>query len=496
MFGVAANIRGLLANTMKSWQIVLTSNGMNLGEVNIKRGIFQADSLSPLLFVLVLIPLTLILRKEAAGYHFTDKTKVNHLLFMNDLKLDGKDKAQLESLTQTVRIFSHDIGMHFGIEKCAVLVLKRGKLVESDGIQLPDDNEIKAPKECEGYKYLGVFEADEMLHSQMKEKVSKEYLKRVRKLGKSKLNGRNLIQGINTWAVSLIRYAGGIINWTKKELRDLDTRTRKTLTMNRALNSRDCVARLYVPRAEGVRDLISVDKCIGQAKNSLQNYILHSDEKRIQAATKGELVTHDLETPKDFKQRRKAESKAEWEEKVLYGQFLRQTDSERNEKTWAWLQRGHLKRETEAVITADQDQAIRTNYIKANIDKTQENDLCRLCRQAKETVSHIVRRCSKLAQQEYKRRHDNDARVVHWDLLGKCGFSRVDKWFEHQPETVLENNDYKLLWYYNIQTDHQISARRPDLVVTNKQQQTCQIIHIAVPEDTAAKAKEEEKLEK
>ena len=101
--------------------------------------------------------------------------------------------------------------------------------------------------------------------------------------------------------------------------------------------------------------------------------------------------------------------------------------------------------------------------------------------------------CSKLAQQEYKRRHDNVARVVHWNLLGKCGFSRVDKWFEHQPETVLENN---LLWDYSIQTDHQISARRPDLVVINKQEQTCQVIDIPVPEYTAVKAKKEEKLEK
>ena len=70
-------------------------------------------------------------------------------------------------------------------------------------------------------------------------------------------------------------------------------------------------------------------------------------------------------------------------------------------------------------------------------------------------MSHIVSGCSKLAQQEYKRRHDNVAWAVHWDLLGKCGFSRVDKWFEHQQETVFENNDYKLLWDYNIQTNHQ-----------------------------------------
>ena len=139
-FEVDENIRVLLANTMKSWQTVLTLNGVNLGEVNFKRGIFQGDSLSQLLFVIALIPPTLIFKKATAGYHFTDKTKVTHLLFMVDLKLYGKDKTQLDSLTQTVRIFDHHIGMQFGIEKCVVLVLKRGQLVESDGIQLPDGN--------------------------------------------------------------------------------------------------------------------------------------------------------------------------------------------------------------------------------------------------------------------------------------------------------------------------------------------------------------------
>ena len=56
-------------------------------------------------------------------------------------------------------------------------------------------------------------------------------------------------------------------------------------------------------------------------------------------------------------------------------------------------------------------------------------------------------------------------------LLRKCGFSRVDKWFEHEPETVLENNDYKLLWDHNIQT----------VVIINKQEQACQVIEKAVP---------------
>ena len=95
---------------------------------------------------------------------------------MDDLKLYAKTSNQLDSLIQTVRIFSSDIGMKFGIEKCAVLIIKRGKITQSEGIALPDDTNIRSLKEGEGYKYLGVLEADVMLHRQMKEKIKKEYI--------------------------------------------------------------------------------------------------------------------------------------------------------------------------------------------------------------------------------------------------------------------------------------------------------------------------------
>ena len=119
-----------------------------------------------------------------------------------------------------------------------------------------------------------------------------------------------------------------------------------------------------------------------------------------------------------------------------------------------------------------------------------------MCHQANERVSHIVSGCAKLAQAEYKRKHDNVARAVHWDLAGKCGFQRDDRWFEHVPDSVLENDNYKLMWDCNIQTDHDIKARRPDLVVVNKREQTCQFIDVAIPVDTAVREKEEEKIEK
>ena len=122
-----------------------------------------------------------------------------------------------------------------------------------------------------------------MLHRQTKEKIKKEYLRRVRKVAQSKLNGGNLIQAINTWAVSLIRYAGGIIEWTKQELKELDRRTRKLLIMNGGLHPRDCVARLYVPRKHDGRGLTSVEDCINQARLSLERYVQSSEEDLLKA---------------------------------------------------------------------------------------------------------------------------------------------------------------------------------------------------------------------
>ena len=88
MFGTAENLRTFLQKSMQQWRLSLTANGEYLGEVNVKRGMFQGDSLSPLLFVLSMVPLSLILKKVNACYKWRKKEyKLNHLLFMGDLKL-------------------------------------------------------------------------------------------------------------------------------------------------------------------------------------------------------------------------------------------------------------------------------------------------------------------------------------------------------------------------------------------------------------------------
>ncbi|XP_068232226.1 uncharacterized protein [Palaemon carinicauda] len=107
---------------MRNWNTVLTSSGIRLAEVNIRRGIFQGKSLSPLFFIVAMIPITNVLQKIDAGYQLKKRgNRINHLMFMYDIKLYGKSIKEIDTLVQTVRIVSGDIRMEFEIEKCALV---------------------------------------------------------------------------------------------------------------------------------------------------------------------------------------------------------------------------------------------------------------------------------------------------------------------------------------------------------------------------------------
>ena len=235
ILGVNEKVNSFLKKSMTSWEVELKCGNKSLGNFNIRRGIFQGDSLSPLLFVIALIPLTYILRKSRPGYEFAKNgEKINRLLYMDDLKLFAKNEKDLDSLIQSVRVFSTDIGMQFGVKKCAVLILKRGRKIKSDGIRISGNNFIKSLQENDGYKYLGVLQNDEVMEKEMKEVITKEYKRRVRKVLETKLNGGNIIKAINTWAIPVLRYSAPFLTWRKTELQELDRRNRKLLTMHNA----------------------------------------------------------------------------------------------------------------------------------------------------------------------------------------------------------------------------------------------------------------------
>ena len=156
------------------------------------------------------------------GYSFQkDKSKLNHLLFMDDLKLYGSNQNEINILFRAVEIVTKDICMKFGIDKRGVLALKRGKEVECNGIELENGEEIGEIGE-EGYKYLSILEKADICPEEMKENIRKEHFKRLRATLKSKLNAKHVFQAIDTWVVLTIRYTPDIIVWAKGEVKEMD----------------------------------------------------------------------------------------------------------------------------------------------------------------------------------------------------------------------------------------------------------------------------------
>ena len=488
--GMAQNVIRLIRMTMGSWNTRLEYAGEHLTNVDIKRGIFQGDSLSPLLFVTSLIPLSMILRDAVQGYQFRQGKKVNHLLYMDDLKLYGKTKDDLEALMNTVRIYTDDIRMKFGISKCATIVMKRGKKIEDTGIEMPGGIVIEDLGDG-AYKYLGVLEADKIKMEEMKQKVRTDYYRRVRKILESSMNGGNTVKAMNTWAVAAVRYIAGILDWTVDELKEMDRKTRKIMTMNGALHPRADVDRLYIPRDEGGRGMMSVEEVVRIEECSLSDYLK-------QAEVNWENVL-DVFVKDKGKEELKLEQKKKrldgWQEKSLHGQYPSRINRN-GVACWRWLKTGYLKKGTESLLMAAQDQALATRNYKVNILKERGTKMCRMCDERDETVMHILSECSKLAQTEYKKRHDKVATMVHWELCKQYDLPHSQNWYEHRAEAVMENDDVKLLWDFNIRTDRVIEARRPDIVLIDKKNKETMIIDVAVPGDFRVKEKEIEKITK
>ena len=174
MYKIWYVVINVIEKTMKTWRVELTAEGRSLAETKIQRGIFQ-DALSPLLFVIAMMPLNNILRKYTAGLKLCrSQEKINHLMHMDDIKIFAKnDKINLENLIHAVRVYIQDIGMEFGIEKRAMLVMKSSRRHLTDGIKISNQDKIRTLGDNETYKYLGILEADTIKNWKWKTKCRK-----------------------------------------------------------------------------------------------------------------------------------------------------------------------------------------------------------------------------------------------------------------------------------------------------------------------------------
>ena len=201
-------------------------------------------------------------------------------------------------------------------------------------------------------------------------------------------------------------------NWTEKNL----------MTMYCAQHPKADIDSLYLKRCDGGRGLIGVEDCVQAEVNSLDKYLSASEEKMLKEVLKEVSLSSTLENKKHGKSKEDIQKKhqGEYESKALHGQFQKATEKVKGNKSWDWLKKGYLKKETESIIVAAQDQALCRRNMRKTVYGENIDSICRVCDSADETVAHIVAECQKLARKEYKQvRHDNVAKVIHWKLCEK-----------------------------------------------------------------------------
>ncbi|KAM6449746.1 uncharacterized protein PHA67_017094 [Liasis olivaceus] len=178
------------------------------------------------------------------------------------------------------------------------------------------------------------------------------------------------------------------------------------------------------------------------------------------------------------------------QDKPLHGMYHWQTVEVADiRKSYQWLERAGLKDSTEALIIATQKQAPSTRSIEVGVYHSRQGPRCRLCREASETVQHIMAGCKMQARTAYTEWHNQVAGIVYRNICTVYGLDLLKSRWEI-PQKVMENNRAKILWDFQIQTD------RPIIMVVDKDQKTAVVIDVAVPSDSNIRKKEYEKLEK
>ncbi|TBU20298.1 reverse transcriptase [Hamiltosporidium tvaerminnensis] len=416
--------------TISKWKIDISVGSEKIMNKKIDKGILQGDSLSPLLFVLCMDPLSRKLNEEYAKVTIQTEDashSTNHLLFIDDLKLLAKDGTTLEKMTEEVKMFMKNIGLEINREKSATndsCCENTATLLEGIGV----------------YKYLGIIEDSRGIPTRKSfEEVQTKLIARVERLCRTRLNARNLFQAINQHAISLINYHIGVLRLEPGDFSKLDDAVRAVLVKNKIHLRPGCKERLYLPRTELGRGLHSVEFKSEHMLLQLLDILEKSKETSTRRAailkvTKNKLDEAQLANLYNEIEKRKIHSK-------LYNarnnELVSVNDSSR------WLKKGSVRPRDEAVFCYIQDRNVFWGA----------EGVCQHCNTSRKTVDHLATRCEKMLGHDYTRRLNEVVRCIHLLLLNKYKFKSSKRIRSHSVHEILDNEYAEIRVDTRIKTD-------------------------------------------
>ncbi|XP_044760810.1 uncharacterized protein LOC123318258 [Coccinella septempunctata] len=496
LYGVSETMINLLEHLMGTWRTRLHVNtdrgDYTTEEIKIMRGIFQGDKLSTLWFCLAINLLSKLLNASKYGYVIEKRnnTRINHHLYIDDLKLYAANEEQLMRELKIVASFTETIKMEMGLDKCAVLHVKRGKLTEGEAMKVQDQITIQTLGPERTYKYLGIQQGLEIRNSEVKIIFKEKFINRLKKILQSKLNSKAMFTSISTWVVPCLAYSFGIIKWSTTDLKALDTQVRGLLTRYGIHHPNASVNRLYIPRKDGGRGLQNIETTHYNTVKEMREYFKSKDSPFFKAlsAEDNNITTLNLSSNSDPPAPPTIQELSEvWQGRALHGRFptvLKHRKIDRD-RSLTYLKAGYLFPETEGRLTAIQDQVVATRaYLKNIIGKNMTTDKCRKCSQSPETIQHVTSSCSILAPREYTDRHNAMAKAYHQAIAKKHGLLETTRpIYEYLPKEILENEEVKLYWDHPLITDRSIPHNRPDIVLFEKKLKKLIIADVTIPAD-------------
>ena len=458
-------------NIMKGWKISITVDTVNgkeqLEPINIKRGILLVK-----LFALCLDPIAWAIRGHK-GYQLThDRTmKITHLLFVDDLKLYAKSENKISVVTKKVKEMYEDIGISWGLEKCASLHVVRGKVSKSEDLPIGAKDSISVMEASNKYKFLRKYENFEQLDKFTFQQAEEEYLRRLNVIWSSPLSVPRKLTACIVFAMPALEYFMGTSDWLIADIQNLDRKSRKVVEMHQGKHISESIAMLYLPQKCGGRGFKSVEDTNKISKIKVAHHINISKDSRMKLVrsfqhykSKKNFKSTFVEATKYAKEHFKADLsfleakcviKYEQERVEIkddnykliqrrLGSILQRLYEERvRNQPWlefytvSILDNDEISKNSRNIFQSWKnipDIVLSTNesikqqllptkaYSKYNLKMETANTTCSLCKQAEETVAHLLCSCAALSQTFYKAQHDRMLRPVYHLIQAKVEF--------------------------------------------------------------------------
>ena len=531
-------LRTFVNRLLGSWQVkyeARDSSGRTHRSniLEIKSGVLQGDSFSPLLFCLAMAPISHALNSTLIGYQTaTGKTqrlqlKLSHLFYMDDLKLYADSSENLSILIKKVETTSTAISMKMNTKKCAKAHFTPRRMRDEDEDDGPNssgtDGNIPTLEGSSTYKYLGIEQTFGVQETDTWDRVEEKCSAVVQQIWESDLTFRQKVNSYNTKVIPALRYV--VLNAVKGSgkyqgvlLRgeQFDKKIRRLLVENKVRYKASCVARLYLTAGLGGYGLKSVKDSVMEAtiyswaylctRNDLRSSLnlFSSMSKRgkrsvisdAEYVLKSYRITAEL-TPNEatvkvsgvkftdarelarhvisvIRTENDTTRRKEWEVKELSGRVLR-SDSLDMQASFVWLQAGKLSSTTVRNVIAAQEGCLLT---RAHPSCIEADKLCRACNKSLETIEHVLAGCSKWLTTLYIDRHDSVARNLHYRICEK--YELKPPHYSQRVESIMESDRVKVYWGQPVQTKSIIRHNKPDIVIFEKATRKCTIIEFAV----------------